>query len=232
MPRVEGVEQQTPDWLKMRVGVVTASRMGAVMSRLTRKSKGREVGEPSQKCLDYGKEIAYETLTGLSWEHVVTPYMDYGSEHEKDAKGAYSIFRDCDVEDGGFWLHDSIPRFGASPDGLVGEDGLVEYKVPLHGHIDIIESGVIPDDYCHQMDAELACTGRKWADFVSFHPEFPKRLRLFVKRYPRNEERIKKMEDAVCEFLMTVANRIQRMENGLTAELEASLEVIKQEVSA
>jgi len=211
MPRMEGVDQQTPEWLIARVGVVTASRVSDVMSRLKKASKNGAAGEPSQKCLDYMEEIMYETLTGKSWEHFVSPYMDFGQENEDLARAAYEHATDSEVLAGGFWLHDGIQRFGASPDGLVGEDGLVEFKVPLHNHLSIIRTQTIPPEYEWQMLAELACTGRKWCDFATYHPFFPKETKLWIKRFPRDDARIEEMERAVCEFLLKMAEEIKKL---------------------
>jgi predicted phage-related endonuclease len=212
MPLIEGVEQQTPDWLHMRCGIVTASRMSDVMSRLKVKSKNGDKGAPSGKRLQYRKELVYETLTGRSWERFVSPFMDYGTENEPLARAAYEIRNDVEVVPGGFWLHDRIARLGASPDGLVGEDGLVEYKVPPSRHLDILYSRDIPEEYLWQMQTEMACTGRKWCDFVSHEPSLPKSVNTWIKRVPRNDELIAAIEAETLQFLEEVVAMIHSLE--------------------
>jgi hypothetical protein len=213
MPIIEGIEQQTPEWLQIRRGIVTASRMSDVVSRLKVKSKNGAKGAPSAKRLQYRKELAYEILTGHSWERFVSPYMDYGSENEGLARAAYEMRFDVEVLPGGFWLHDRINRLGASPDGLVGEDGLVEFKVPPSRHIDIISSRAIPEEYLWQVMTEIACTGRKWCDFVSHDPTMPKNVNTWVKRVPRDEELIAAIEDETMSFLEELAEFIQDLED-------------------
>jgi len=210
--RVEGVEQQTPEWLHMRCGIVTASRMADVMSKLKVKSKNGEKGAPSGKRLQYRKELVYETLTGMSWERFVSPYMDYGAENEPLARAAYELQNDLDVLPGGFWLHDAIARLGCSPDGLVGEDGLVEFKVPPSRHLDIISTRQIPEEYLWQCMTELAVTGRQWCDFVSHDPSLPKSVNTWVKRVPRDEALIAAIEAETLAFLGEVVEFIQKLE--------------------
>lgn len=206
---VEGVEQQTPEWLQMRCGIVTASRMSDVMSRLKVKSKNGDKGAPSGKRLQYRKELAYETLTGRAWDRFVSPYMDYGMENEPLARAAYEIKFDLDVVPGGFFLHDRIARLGASPDGLVGDDGLVEYKVPPSRHLDIISNREIPEEYLWQMQTELACTGRLWCDFVSHEPSLPMSVNTWVKRVPRDDQLIAAIEAETLTFLEEVCQYIE-----------------------
>jgi putative phage-type endonuclease len=199
MPIVEGVEQQSVEWLQMRIGCVTGSRVADVMNMLKR-------GGESQRRKDYKSEIVCEILTGRAAEHYVTPAMEWGTDNEPLARASYELEFDTEVTPVGFALHASIDRFGASPDGLVGSDGLVEFKCPTTAtHIDNIINGCIPEQYQWQMLAELACTDRKWCDFVSFDPRLPKGLQLFVRRLDRDDERIKEMEENVRNFLDEVA---------------------------
>jgi hypothetical protein len=109
---------------------------------------------------------------------------------------------DCMVDTVGFALHPSIERFGASPDGFVGDDGIVEFKCPATAtHLDYLLAGVVPEDYHAQMLTEMACTGRQWVDFVSFDPRLPTRLQLFVRRFPRDDAKIAEIEAKVERFL-------------------------------
>lgn len=204
---VEGIEQQTPEWLQMRVGIVTASRMSDVMAKLKRKD-----GEAAARA-NYKKEIVYEILTGRAFDTYVSPAMEWGIENEPLAKAAYEHANGIEVLDGGFFLHDEISKFGASPDGLVESDGLLEIKCPTSAvHLDTLMSKEIPDAYTWQMLAEIECSGRKWCDFVSFDPRMPKHLRLFQKRLERDEEKIKQMRDEICTFLLEVIELLKGLE--------------------
>jgi predicted phage-related endonuclease len=98
---------------------------------------------------------------------------------------------------------------GASPDGLVGDRGLVEIKCPQPtAHIETLDSQAIPAKYIPQMDWQLACTGRDWCDFVSYNPEFPEKMRMFVKRLERDDKRIKELEAMVEVFLDEVQAKV------------------------
>jgi hypothetical protein len=109
--------------------------------------------------------------------------------------------RDLLVETCGFVLHPDIARFGASPDGLVGEDGLIQIKCPnTTTHLGWMLAGTVPVEHCPQMLAELACTGRAWCDFVSFDPRLPAYLQLFVRRFERDEKLIAALETEVVHF--------------------------------
>lgn len=213
--RVEGLEQNTPEWIVHRVGMVTASRASDVMSFL---KKGGESAERRR----YRQQLIIETLTGRAFEHFVTPAMEDGLMNEPLAVAAYEMATDVEAEDGGFWMHDKISRFGASPDRLIGYDGLLECKCPTPiVHWEIRKSRQIPPEYQWQMLAQMACTGREWCDFVSFYPHLPEQYQLFIKRFPRDNERIAELEAGIERFLLEVAAEINE---DLTPVLEASLQ--------
>lgn len=199
------VEQNTADWLEMRKGRVTASRVADVMAML---KKGGETAARRK----YRDELVTEMLTGRSAENYVSEAMMFGIEQEPYARAAYEMEFDVMTDPGGFAVHDNIPRFGASPDGLIGDDGLIEIKCPTTAvHIGYILAGVVPEDYQPQMLAEMACTGRKWCDFVSFDPRVPKHLKLYVRRFERDEKRIAEMEQMVELFLGDVDEILLRL---------------------
>lgn len=208
MPVIEGLQQQTPEWLHMRCGIVTASRMCDVMAKLKR-------GGESAARYNYKKELVYENITGLTYDTYVSPAMEHGIENEPLARAAYEHDHGIEVADGGFFLHDEISKFGASPDGLIGEDGLLQIKCPTSAvHLETLLSGEIPEDYEWQMLAEMDCSNRQWCDFVSFDPRMPKHLRKFEKRFMRDEARIAEMRDEVCRFLLEVIDLIKKLEPG------------------
>jgi hypothetical protein len=128
--------------------------------------------------------------------------MQWGTEKEPDARAAYEFQTDTEVAQVGFAPHPSISASGASPDGLVGDDGLVEIKCPNTAtHIDTLLGNEVPAKYITQMLWQMACTGRKWCDFVSFDPRLPESMRLFVRRVHRHDAEIARLEDLVIQFL-------------------------------
>lgn len=218
MPLVEGLEQGSAEWLQMRTGCVTGSRMADVMAKLKRKD-----GE-AQCRQDYKAEIVCEILTGRATEHFVSSAMEWGAENEIFARNAYEVAV-ADIETVGFALHSTIQRFGASPDGLVGTDGLVEFKCPNTAtHIEYIISGVVPPEYHWQMLAEMACAERQWCDFVSYDPRMPKKLQLFVRRFERDESRIAEMEAEVVKFIGEAEELISQLNKKVLVDLDPTLE--------
>lgn len=192
------VLQNTAEWLDARIGCVTASRVGDVVAVLKN-------GNSSAKYHTYQMEILTEILTGKGTEHYVSPYMDFGTEYEPIARAAYEMEKGIEVERVGFVLHPRIPRSGASPDGCVGEEGLIEIKVPAQTtHLEYLLEGVVPDDYKPQMLWQMACTERQWCDFVSYDPRMPQEFGLFVARFERDEKAITEMEARVEKFLAEV----------------------------
>ena len=109
----------------------------------------------------------------------------------------------------GFGSHPSVPMSGASPDGLVGEDGLVEIKCPTTvTHIDTLIGDEVPQKYIPQMQWQLACTGRQWCDFVSFDPRLPESLRMFLRRVHRDDALIGELQAQVGLFLHELDQRL------------------------
>jgi len=214
---IEDLVQQTPEWLQMRIGMCTASRVVDVTKRLQRASKGREKGEYAQTHFDYLNELVIERLTGQAQDHGIgnLSAVEWGIEQEPFARAAYEILTEQSVTPVGFAMHPRINWFGASPDSLVGDDGLIEIKcLASHNHLDIFESGEIPDEHLPQMLAEMACAERQWADFVAFDPRFPPHMQLFVKRFHRDESLITAMEAEIEAFLAEVEGKMGRLAKG------------------
>ena len=197
--------QGTDEWLQARVGKVTASRIADLMATL-------RDGKPGASYHNYMAELIAERLTGVPKEHFTNSAMMWGTEKEPEARSAYEFFHDVDVVEVGFVDHPSIPMAGASPDGLVGDVGLVEIKCPNTAtHIETLLTGKIPDKYIKQMQFQLACTGRKWCDFLSYDPRMPEHLRMFTKTVERDDELILKMEGAIASFLDMLENKIEQL---------------------
>jgi putative phage-type endonuclease len=189
--------QGSPAWFAARLGKVTASRV-ADLTATTKTGWGA-----SRK--NYAAELVAERLTGVSAIGFSNAAMQWGTETEPQARDAYGFFHDADVSQVGFVPHPVIQMAGASPDGLVGEDGMVEIKCPnTSTHIDTLLGAEIPSKYFTQMQFQMACTGRQWCDFVSFDPRMPENLRLFTKRVPRDPDVIDALESAVRVFLAEI----------------------------
>jgi hypothetical protein len=134
--------------------------------------------------------------------------MQWGIDTEAEARAAYAFYRDVDVIEVGFIQHPRIEMAGASPDGLVGDEGLVEIKCPnTAGHIDTLLEGGFAQKYHLQAKWQMACTGRKWCDLASFDPRMPEAMRLHVERVMRVESEIAELESAVQLFLNEVATK-------------------------
>jgi putative phage-type endonuclease len=156
--------------------------------------------------------LAVERLTGHQEENYVNAAMLHGIETEPEARSAYVFYYDADVEETGIVLHPSIQRTHASPDGLVGKDGLVEIKCPNSAtHLDFLLTEAIPDKYIVQMLWQMACTGRAWCDFASYDPRFPEDMRLRVKRVHRDIERINALEDEVRAFMAELDAKLAKL---------------------
>jgi hypothetical protein len=145
--------------------------------------------------------------------------VQWGLDTEAERIAADSFTRDVDVIPSEFVRHATIERTGATPDGLVGADGLVEIKGPnTSTHIETVLCGTIPSKYEQQMLWQMACSGRAWCDFVSYDPRMPEPLRLFVHRVQRDEKQIAKLEREVREFLFELDRVIHRLTSlGATA---------------
>ena len=208
------VDQRSADWLRMRVGCTTASRVFDIVDRLKRNSAGKEKGDYKKSRRDYMIELICERLTGRASEHYVSDWMIRGEEDEELARAAYELDSGEEVEPGGFFLHDSLEYFGASPDGRVGDKGLIELKnlTPEH-HYAILTGGEIPAEYIWQCNAQLACAPeREWVDYGSFCKEMlsPK-LRLFVRRHFRDKERVEEVESEVLKFNTELAAELTEL---------------------
>jgi putative phage-type endonuclease len=188
------MDQQSDEWFAARLGKVTASRVADVVAKT-------KSGYSTSRA-NYMAELVAERLTGAKAESFSNAAMQWGTEQEPEARLAYEFRTDAEIELVGFIPHPSIVMSGASPDGLVGDSGLVEIKCPNTAtHIDTLLTGTIPGKYETQMLWQMACTGREWCDFASYDPRMPVEMQLFVKRFNRDAERIAELEAEVRAFL-------------------------------
>lgn len=199
------IKQRTPEWDMARMGRVTASRIRDVMAR-TKSGYGA-----SRK--NYMAELLVERMTGTKQDSYINAAMQHGIDTEAEARAAYEIEKFTAVTECGFFIAPEIPMSGASPDGLVEADGLVEIKCPSTAtHIDTLLSGTIDDGYIKQMQWQMFCTGRKWCDFVSYDNRMPEHLRLFVKRVERDDKLIEEIKTEVVKFLAELEDMIKALE--------------------
>ncbi|MFP5078262.1 lambda exonuclease family protein [Rhizobium sp. YIM 134829] len=193
---MDEIIQGSPEWHALRCGKVTASRVADVVAR-TKSGWGASRS-------NYAAELIAERLTGVAAEGFTNAAMQWGTDQEPNARLAYEFMQNVTVEQIAFVVHPRIGDSGASPDGLVGEDGLVEIKCPNTAtHIDTLIKQDIPAKYITQMMWQMACTGRQWCDFVSYDPRLPESMQLFVKRVTRDDAVIDELETAVAVFLDT-----------------------------
>lgn len=191
---MEDIVQGSPEWHAIRVGRVTASRVADV----TAKTK---TGYSASRA-NYMAELIAERLTGEAAAGFTNAAMQWGTEKEPEARMAYEFRTDAEVVQVGFVPHPVIEMTGASPDGLVGDVGLVEIKCPNTAtHIDTLLGQNVPSKYITQMQWQMACTGRAWCDFASYDPRLPEAMRLFVQRVPRDAALIAELEREVSAFL-------------------------------
>ena len=187
-------DQRTEEWFAERMGKATGSRIADIV----RKTKSG----PAASRKNYLAQLICERLTGYREETFQSGAMAWGNDTEPQARTAYEFYRDAEVKGVGFIQHPRINESGASPDGLVGNEGLVEIKCPNTAtHLETLRVGRIAPDYIIQMQWQMACTDRSWCDFVSFDPRLPAAMQMFCQRIERDDERIADLESEVEAFL-------------------------------
>jgi len=201
---IEMMDQGTEEWFTIRIGKVTASRVADVIAKTkTGYSASRD---------NYMAQLVCERLTGQKGESFSNAAMQHGTDTEPLARAAYEALQDVLVDEVGFVPHPTIEMAGASPDGLVGADGLLEIKCPNTAtHIETLLSQGVPGKYNTQMQFQMACTGRQWCDFVSFDNRLPEELQLFVKRVPRDTVFIRLIEAEIIQFLAELDDKINKL---------------------
>lgn len=201
------MEQRSAEWFAARLGCVTASRVKDVMA------SGRG-GAPSATRKNYMMELLCERLTGQSGGADLSrnAAVQRGVELEPFACMAYEADKGLMVVETGLVMHPTIAGFGASPDGLVGDDGVLEIKCPNTAtHIATMQSERHDPQYEWQMLAQMACTGRAWADFVSYDDRLPEPLQYVCHRFERDFKRIREMESEIKVFLEELSDLEKEM---------------------
>jgi len=202
---MEELIQGTQEWLNARAGSLGASRVADAIAK-TKSGWGASRA-------NLMAELIVERLTGAPVaDRFVNDAMRWGTEVEPQARAAYEFYKDVSVKQVGIVRHPSIAGTHASPDGLVGDDGLIEIKAPqTSNHIETLISKAVPAKYVTQIQWQLCCTGRQWCDFVSFDPRMPEAMQFFCVRVHRVPEIIEELEQEVVAFLNEVRAKISTL---------------------
>lgn len=181
------IEQNSEEWLKLRSGKFTASTFADLFATKTTQAYKKAI-----------RKVVFERLTGESPESFSNDWMNRGHELEPIARKEYEDYTFNTVSDGGFFEYNEW--VGASPDGLIGEDGLIELKCPAYNtFIDYLINNKLPSEYLYQVQGQLFVTGRKWCDFTAYHPKLPL-MKVTVYPDPEIQEQIgKALETAIKE---------------------------------
>lgn len=198
------MEQRSPEWFAARLGKVTGSRVADVMART---KSGYSASRQN-----YMAELICQRLTGRQEERFTNSAMQRGTDLEPKARAVYMLETGEIVAETGLVTHPEVTDFAASPDGLVGSDGLLEIKCPnTWTHIETIKSGEPKREYFIQMQAQMACTGRKWCDFISYDDRLPEELAYFQKRVLRDDVFIAEMLGEIRGFLADLDRTINEL---------------------
>jgi len=204
------MEQRTSEWFAARLGCVTASRTADVMAKT-------KSGYSTSRA-NYMAQLITERLTQTPTEGFSSAAMQWGTETEPQARAAYELMTGAEVVEEGFVAHPTIEGFGASPDGLVGDDGLLEIKCPNSAtHIDTLLAEKVPAKYVTQMQVQMLCTGRQWCDFVSFDPRLPGDMNYWCQRVQADPVRQAEIAEEVQKFLGELDEKL----NALKAKFDA-----------
>ena len=188
------MEQRTEEWFNARLGKVTASRIADLMAKT---KSGYSASRDN-----YMAQLTIERLTQKPTEGYTNAAMQWGTDQEPFARAAYETKTGQLVTEVGFIVHPEIDQAGASPDGLVGDEGMVEIKCPeSKTMIETLLSDKVPDKYFKQMQWQMACTVRKWCDYVVFDPRMPENLQLCIRRVERDDYIIDEIKTEINKFL-------------------------------
>jgi putative phage-type endonuclease len=196
-------EQRSPDWFAARLGKVTASHFSDVMA----KGRGGGASKTREK---YMMQLLAERVSGSPEESYQNKWMEEGTEKEPDGRFLYEWITGTQVGQIGFV--EFSEDVGCSPDGLVGEEGLLELKCPkLTTHLSYILKDALPSEYKAQVQGQMWVCERKWCDFVSYHPDC-KKQELFIHRVERDDAYITLLAAATATFLTELTELQKRLE--------------------
>lgn len=196
--------QRSPEWFQARCGSLGASSVHEAIAKT-------KTGWSSSRA-NCEARLIVERITGIPQETYVNAAMQHGIDTEEQARAYYSFMTDNEVDEVGLIKHPRIAWTHASPDGLIGDEGLLELKCPQPAaHLAVLTGEPIPSKYLTQINWQMACTGRQWADFVSYSPAFPENMRMFSKRIARDDKAIGSLERQVEEFLAELDAKIEAL---------------------
>jgi putative phage-type endonuclease len=199
------IEQRTAEWFDLRYGKITASRWIDVLGKTTK-------GKPTAAREKYLLQLVFERVAGAPKHSVGGLATRHGKEMEAYAREAYELETGNFVEQSGFVVHPEYDWLGASPDGLVGDDGLIEIKCPMDEGIHIVTFlDGMPEDHMPQVQANIACHNRKWLDFISFDPRQRQGLRTYIERIERDDDYIAKAIAELSIFNDEVNARVKQL---------------------
>lgn len=210
-------DQGSAAWFAARAGKCTASRVGDATAKL-------KSGKWAATREAYAIELICERLTKSAADHYTSPAMAWGTENEPAARAAYEFIAEVTVTAAGFVQHPRLTMSGASPDGYVGDQGLLEIKCPTTAtHIKTLLSGEVPEDHLPQILWQQACcSSRAWTDFVSFDPRLPPEMATFIRRVPRDNAAILVLEIEVANFLAEVDAKIAELHQAVSPHRQAA----------
>jgi putative phage-type endonuclease len=208
------IAQRSTAWFEQRRGLVTASKLKDI-------AKKQKNGSFYATRETYKNQLIAEIITGVSIKIPTSEAMQHGIDTEEMAREAYREIVWDNVTDAPFVKHPRIERAGASPDGLVGTDGLLEIKCPTTvTHVLTLRENKMPEDHNFQVQWQMACTGRKFCDFMSFDPRLPEQYRIYLERIERDDLFIAQLEEIVVNFLKEVDEEIKKLENAKFNHIE------------
>ena len=186
--------QDDPQWRLDRCGSVGASEVADIMRRNKNGYSAARANLMAQKVV--------ERLTGVPFEGFTSAAMLKGREREPDARLAYELLTNSTVDLVGIVKHPLIAGTHASPDGVIGDLGLLEIKSPQPAaHLETLLTETIDPDYLKQMQHQMGCSGRHWVDYCSYNPDFPAEMQVFIKRVHRDGAIINEIESELRQFL-------------------------------
>ena len=189
------MKQQTAEWFEARLGKVTASR---VIDIIPNPKTGKYYATREK----YMFELLAERISGVVQPVFLSKPMIHGTETEPIARAVYEGMTGNAVQEVGFIDHPTIKNFGASPDGLVGDDGCVEFKCPeTTTHLKLMAREEIAPKYSYQMQTQMMCANREWCDFFNFDNRVPVEFQTFRRRVTRYAVACKLIESEVVKFL-------------------------------
>ena len=198
--------QGSEEWRKYKCGRLGGSSISQMMA----KSRDKKTWGTTRETLL--TRLVVERMTGCPQDSYVSEAMKRGTETEAQARSMYCLLNNCDVEQAGWIDHPTIKFAGMSPDGLVGQSGLVEFKCPeSKKHMGSLLGGSIDREYLMQVQWQMACTGRDWVDFATYDPRWPPEMQLLVTRVPRDDVVIANLELEAVVFLKEVEDTVSQL---------------------